>query len=71
MYLLSSRKLQNSIILSIRGILKNFKDNLKYDFLSKKSIKTDIHKIKYAILVKLFDQKCPPEGTFDKGSLKG
>ena len=68
MYLLSSRKLQNSINLSIRGILKSFKDNLKYDFLSKKSIKTTLHKIKYVIPVKSFHQKCPAEGTFDKGS---
>ena len=43
MYLLSSRKLQNPIILSIRGIIKSFKDNLKHIF-QKKSIKTAIHK---------------------------
>ena len=71
MYLLSSRKLQNSIILLIRGILKSFKDNLKYDFLPKKSIKTTIHKIEYVNSVKRLEQKCPPEGTFVKTSLKG
>ena len=71
MYLLSSRKLQKSIILLIRGILKSFKDNLKYDLLSKKSIKTAIHKIKCVIPVKSFHWKYPPEGTFDKTSLKG
>ena len=52
MYFQSSKKLQNSILLSIRSILKSFKDYLKYDFLPKKSIKTAIHKIKYVIPVK-------------------
>ena len=71
MYLLSSRKLQNSIILSIRGILKSFKDNIQYNVLPKKLIKTAIHKIKCVIPVKSFHWKYPPEGTFDKTSLKG
>ena len=60
MYLLSSRKLQNLIILSIRGILKSFKDNIQYNVLPKKLIKTAIHKIKYVNPVKRFSQKCPP-----------
>ena len=54
MYLLLSRKLHNSIILSIRDILKSFKDNITYDFLVKKVHKTAIQEIKYVNSVKRF-----------------
>ena len=64
-------KMIKNVFTIIRGILKSFKDNLKYDLLSKKSIKTAIHKIKCVIPVKSFHWKCPPESTFDKTSLKG
>ena len=67
MYLQSSRKLQNSILLSIRSILKSFKDYLKYNVLPKKSIKIALHK---KVCNPRKTKKGPPEGTFVKESFE-